>query len=305
VDLLRGESISQHMKKATVLITGRHGFIGNHLCKYLAEKQIGIIDKDEIKENKSLDVTDLQTLLSINNDIQTIIHLAAKTSIANSFQNPYTTYYTNFVGTFNLLEFARLKNVKKFINVSTYVYGHPRYIPIDENHPVDPHSPYNKSKLLADQLCQFYSRDFDIDVVTLRPFYIYGPGASSDSFISSVIRQIKQTEEVLLNGRGITRDFLFVDDFICLLTMILSKFPRGYNIFNVGSGTYHTLEEVTRIVAKLLDKGFNIQYNKAHTYADVNTMQADITKVSNAFKWKPMVNMEEGLRLTIDAKANL
>lgn len=304
MDILRGTNISQHLKKTTVLITGRHGFIGNHLCKYLTKKQIAIINGDEIEDKKLLDVTDLQTLLSINKHIQTIIHLAAKTSIANSFHNPYSTYYTNFVGTFNLLEFARLKNVKKFINVSTYVYGHPQYNPIDENHPIDPHSPYNKSKLLADQLCRFYSRDFDIDIVTLRPFYIYGPGASSDSFIPSIIRQIKQTGEVTLNDRDITRDFLFVDDFIHLLILILNKFPRGYNIFNVGSGTYHTLEEVTHIVAELLGKDFNVQYNNTHTYADVSTMQADITKVLNAFKWKPMVNMKEGLRLTIDAKAN-
>ncbi len=292
------------MKTTTVLITGRHGFIGNHLYKYLTKKQIAIIDGDEIEEKKSLDVTNLQTLLSINKQVQAIIHLAAKTSIINSFHNPYLTYYTNFVGTFNLLEFARLKNVKKFINVSTYVYGHPQYNPVDENHPIDPHSPYNKSKLLADQLCRFYSRDFNIDVVTLRPFYIYGPGISSDSFIPSIIRQIKQTGEVTLNDRGITRDFLFVDDFIYLLTMILNEFPRGYNIFNVGSGTYHTLEEVTHIVAELLGKEFNVQYNKTHTFTDVSTMQADITKVSNAFKWKPMVNMKEGLRLTIDAIPN-
>jgi nucleoside-diphosphate-sugar epimerase len=292
------------LKTTTVLITGRHGFIGNHLYKYLTKKQIAIIDGDEIEEKKSLDVTNLQTLLSINKQVQVIIHLAAKTSIINSFHNPYLTYYTNFVGTFNLLEFARLKNVKKFINVSTYVYGHPQYNPVDENHPIDPHSPYNKSKLLADQLCRFYSRDFNIDVVTLRPFYIYGPGISSDSFIPSIIRQIKQTGEVTLNDRGITRDFLFVDDFIYLLTMILNEFPRGYNIFNVGSGTYHTLEEVTHIVAELLGKEFNVQYNKTHTFTDVSTMQADITKVSNAFKWKPMVNMKEGLRLTIDAIPN-
>ena len=274
------------------------------MYKYLTKKQIAIIDGDEIEEKKSLDVTNLQTLLSINKQVQAIIHLAAKTSIINSFHNPYLTYYTNFVGTFNLLEFARLKNVKKFINVSTYVYGHPQYNPVDENHPIDPHSPYNKSKLLADQLCRFYSRDFNIDVVTLRPFYIYGPGISSDSFIPSIIRQIKQTGEVTLNDRGITRDFLFVDDFIYLLTMILNEFPRGYNIFNVGSGTYHTLEEVTHIVAELLGKEFNVQYNKTHTFTDVSTMQADITKVSNAFKWKPMVNMKEGLRLTIDAIPN-
>jgi GDP-4-dehydro-6-deoxy-D-mannose reductase len=292
------------LKTTSVLITGRHGFIGNHLYKYLTKKQIAIINGDEIEEKKLLDVTDLQTLLSINKHVQAIIHLAAKTSIANSFHNPYLTYYTNFVGTFNLLEFARLRNVKKFINVSTYVYGHPQYNPVDENHPIDPHSPYNKSKLLADQLCQFYSHDFNIDVVTLRPFYIYGPGVSSDSFIPSITRQIKQAEEVTLNDRGITRDFLFVDDFISLLTMILDEFPRGYNTFNVGSGTYHTLEEVTYIVAELLGKEFNVQYNKTNTYADVSTMQADITKVSNTFKWKPMVNIKEGLRLTIDAKAN-
>ena len=270
----------------------------------MAKKQIGIIDGDEIKDKRSLDVTDLQTLLSINKHVQAIIHLAAKTSIANSFHDPYLTYYTNFVGTFNLLEFARLRNVKKFINVSTYVYGHPQYSPVDENHPVDPHSPYNKSKLLAEQLCQFYSRDFDIDVVTLRPFYIYGLGASSTSFIPSIVKQIKQTGEVTLSDRSITRDFLFVDDFIYLINLILSKFPRGYNIFNVGSGTCHTLEEVTRMVAELLDKEFNIQYNKTHTYTDVSTMQADITKVSNTFKWKPVINMEKGLRLIIDAKAN-
>jgi nucleoside-diphosphate-sugar epimerase len=73
----------------------------------------------------------------------------------------------------------------------------------------------------------------------------------------------------------------------------------------VGSGTHYTLEEVTRIVAELLDKEVNIQYNKTYTYTDVSTMQADITKISNAFKWKPIVNMEKGLRLTVDAQANL
>jgi UDP-glucose 4-epimerase len=287
------------MKKSTVLVTGRNGFIGNHLCKCLIEKQIGLIDGDGTGGKNSLDVTNFHTLLSINRHIKAIIHLAAKTSIVDSFRNPYTTYRTNIVGTFNLLEFARLKKIKKFINVSTYVYGQPQYVPIDENHPIDPHSPYNKSKLLADQLCQFYSRDFDIDVVIVRPFYIYGPGMSSDSFIPSVIRRIRETGEVILNGRDITRDFLFIDDFIRLLIMILYKFPKGYNIFNVGSGTYHTLEEVTRIIGRLLNKDFSIQYNSSHIYTNVSTMQADITKVSDAFKWKPTVNIEKGLRLTI------
>ena len=138
----------------------------------------------------------------------------------------HDTYYTNLLGTLNLLEFARQKKVTKFINISTYVYGKPQYLPIDEKHPVDPHSPYNKSKLLAEQLCQFYSHDFDIDIVTLRPFYLYGSCPRPNSFIYCILEQImKKNGKVTLSGESTKRDFLFIDDFLNLIEIVLEKFP--------------------------------------------------------------------------------
>jgi UDP-glucose 4-epimerase len=205
------------------------------------------------------------------------------------------------VGTLNLLEFARLRNVRKFIFISTYVYGQPKYLPIDEKHPVDPHSPYNKSKLLAEQLCQNYSHDFGIDVVTLRPFYIYGPGSRSSSFISSAIRQINENGKVLLSGEHTKRDFLFISDFVNLLETILDEFPNGYNLYNVGYGTSHTLREVSEILAKLLNKKkITIYYDNKSRPGDVINMKADISKVSSAFNWKPMVSIDQGLKLMIE-----
>jgi UDP-glucose 4-epimerase len=285
------------MKTDIVLLTGSKGFVGKHLCRQLIKKGTRVISSIGNDEN-NLDVTDMNQLQSVDK-VQAIIHLAAKTGVMYSIDRPYETYYTNLAGTLNLLEFARLRNIHKFIFVSTYVYGEPKYVPIDEKHPVSPHSPYNKSKLLAEQLCQNYSDDFGIDIVTLRPFYIYGPESKSYSFISSAIRQINENEKVLLSGKHTKRDFLFISDFVNLLEIILDEFPTGYNLFNVGYGTSHSLREVAEILAKLLNKKITIDYDNECRPDDVINMEADISKVSNAFNWKPMVSIEKGLKLTI------
>ena len=284
------------MKTDKVLVTGSKGFVGKNLCRHLVEVGNSIISSSNNGNN--LDVTNMNQLQSIE-EVQAIIHLAAKVGVTYSIDNAHMTYYTNLLGTLNLLEFARLRNVRRFIFVSTYVYGQPKYLPIDEKHPINPHSPYNKSKLLAEQLCQNYSHDFGIDIVTLRPFYIYGPEPSSYSFISSAIRQINQNGKVLLSGENTKRDFLFISDFVNLLEIILDKFPNGYNLYNVGYGTSHTLREVSEILAKLLNKQITIAYDNESRPGDITNMVADISKVSNAFNWKPMVSIDKGLKLTI------
>lgn len=131
-----------------VLITGSKGFVGTHLCKYLKENGIQVVTR--LNKQKPIDVTNIDQLLTID-CVDAIVHLAAKTSISDSFKEPYETYYTNFVGTLNVLEFAKTRNIKKFIYVSTYVYGQHLYLPVDEKHSVNPHSPYNNSKLLAEK----------------------------------------------------------------------------------------------------------------------------------------------------------
>jgi UDP-glucose 4-epimerase len=288
------------MKINKVLVTGSRGFIGKHLCKSLRENGIRVVTHGK-KRNK-LDVTNLGEILTID-DVEAVVHLAAKTSILDSMKNPYQTYFTNIMGTLNLLEFARIRKIRKFIYVSTYVYGQPQYLPIDEKHVVNPHSPYNRSKLLAEGLCQNYCHDLGIDVVILRPFYVYGTNSRDRSFIPSIIRQIKKNAIVQLSGEQIKRDFLFVTDFVNLLQVILCEFPNGYNIYNVGYGLSYSLKEVAQSLAKLLDKKITVQFSKTNV-ADITDMKADITKVSKTFKWKPTVDIDKGLRIIVQESSN-
>ena len=291
------------MKVARVLVTGANGFIGKHLFKRLTENRVNSADGTSRSNQRPFDVTDLGQLASACRNVDTVVHLAGKTSIKNSLREPYKTYYINYMGALNLLEASRLMDVKRLINVSTFVYGQPQDITINEKHPINPHSPYTKSKLLAEMICQYYSSDFDIDVVTLRPFQIYGPGARSDSFVPSVIQQIARKGEVLLNGKNVRRDFLFVDDFVDLIVAILNNFPKGYNVYNVGFGKSHVLEKIAKILANLMNKRLKINYEGAYPSPSGTNIQADITKVSEAFLWKPRVTLEEGLKYTMESNS--
>jgi UDP-glucose 4-epimerase len=279
-----------------VLVTGIKGFIGIHLCRHL--KEVGIpVASSNTNYEKYLDVTKMDQLQF--DEVGAIVHLAAKSAVTYSMKNPYETYHTNILGTLNLLEFARLHDIPKFIFVSTYVYGPPKYLPVDEAHPVNPHSHYNRSKLIAEQLCENYSNDVGINITVLRPFYVYGPGSKPDSFIASAIQQIVKNGRVILSGRHTKRDFLFINDFIGLFVSILNKFPDNYNVYNVGYGKSYTLKEASHILAKLLDKKITISYDNKMRPDDIIDMVADNSKVSREFKWKPSIGLEKGLELTV------
>lgn len=279
-----------------ILITGHTGFIGINLLKKLQSEFNVVTGSNNIEQR--IDILEKNKLLCIE-DVDTIVHLAAKTSIPNSISNPYDTYFTNIVGTLNILNYAAEKKVKNVINISTYIYGNPKRIPIDENHPNNPHTPYNKSKLISELLCKNYSEDYKINIVTLRPFYIYGP-ANNFSFIPSVLKKITKNEKVILSNKNTRRDFLFVDDFVNLIYKIIINFPYGYNVYNVGYGKSYSLENILKIIETIINKRIDIQYDNSIRSNDVVEMVADISKVKKMFKWKPMIDIEEGLRLTIN-----
>lgn len=280
------------------MITGSKGFVGEHICKSSFNNKYNLIT-DNHKDNQRNDITKLEYFDNFNDKIDLIIHLAAKTSINDSLDNPYETYYKNIIGTLNVLEFAKRKNITKIIFLSTYVYGKPQYLPIDENHPVNPHSPYNKSKIISESLCEDYSKIFGIDIVILRPFYLYGYNRKKNTLISSVLDQINTNKIIKLSNKKTSRDFLYISDFIKLLNNIVNAFPSGCNIYNVGSGTSYTLTEISRRMANLLNKKIKIYYDESIRKQDINEMVADITKISKEFDWKPTIDIDEGLLLTI------
>ncbi|MER5176492.1 MAG: NAD-dependent epimerase/dehydratase family protein [Candidatus Nitrosocosmicus sp.] len=281
-----------------IFVTGDKGFIGTNLTRNFQNKEIVMVTDYQNNQKKRINILERDQFQYIES-VDAIIHLAAKTSITNSFNNPYETYHTNIGGTLNLLDFARERKIKKIINISTYVYGKPTYLPIDEEHPINPHTPYNKSKIISENLCKYYSHDYGINIVTLRPFYIYGPLSNPLSFIPSIIQQINKNGNVYLNQENTKRDFLFIDDFINLVLKILNKFPEGYNVYNAGYGKSNSLEEIIKIIEKITGIKINILYDKSIRPNDIIEMVADITRVTKSFDWKPQIDIEEGLRLTL------
>ncbi len=279
-----------------ILVTGHRGFIGTHLVQKL-QSEFTIITGSK-KNEPMLNVLEKSQLLDLGG-VNTVIHLAAKTSIPKSISNPYDTYFTNIVGTLNILDYAVEKKINNIIYISTYVYGDPKYIPINEDHPLSPHSPYNKSKLISEELCKFYTEDHKLNVVTLRPFYIYGPSNNS-SFVSSSIRKVINNQKVVLSKKNTRRDFLFIDDFTNLVHKILINFPKGYEVYNVGYGKSYSLEDILRVIGSITNKKIDIQYDSSIRPNDVVESVANINKVKRKFGWKPIIDIEEGLRLTID-----
>ena len=279
-----------------ILVTGHKGFIGNNLINQLSpEFTFGYANNNR---EEQINVLDRKLLDSIGN-IDAIVHLASKTSIINSYKDPYNTYYTNIVGTLNILDFAKERRIDKIIYVSTYIYGNPIYLPIDENHPIAPHAPYNKSKYASETLCKYYSDDYGLNIVTLRPFYVYGFSPKGESFIPAIIKQINKNGKVILSKENTKRDFLFITDYINLIRSILLKFPQGYNVYNVGSGKSYSLENIVEIIEKILEKQISIEYNLLLRPNDVTEMYADIKKLNSIYGWKPKVDIEEGLRLIL------
>jgi len=281
-----------------ILVTGDGGFIGTNLIKQL-KAEFTFITSNKNNE-KRVDILDRDQLASVEK-ADAIIHLASKTSIMNSVTDPYETYNTNIIGTLNILEFAKERKIDKIINISTYVYGNPVYLPIDENHPIAPHTPYNKSKLISETLCKYYSEDYGISIVTLRPFYIYGPSSKDHSFIPSIIRQINKSDKVILSRENTKRDFLYVSDFINLILRILHDFPKGYNVNNVGFGKSYSLEMIVTILGRILGKKITIKYNKSIRPNDITEMYADIKQLKKLYDWEPQVNIEDGLRIILNS----
>lgn len=287
--------------KLRAFVTGDRGFIGTNLIRRLGDK-IEIV-KTAYSGSGRIDILKrTQIIMPENTDV--IIHLASKTSILNSILDPYQTYLNNLLGTLNILDIAKEFNVSKIVNISTYVYGTPQYLPIDELHPLNPHSPYTKSKVLAETLCKYYSEDYKIDIVTIRPFYIYGPSQSEATFLPSIIKQINESRKVTLSNRDTKRDFLFINDFIDLVFKILLDFPHGYNVYNAGSGKSHSLEEIVEIISNIMNINIAIEYNPSIRPNDIVEMVADISLLDKLYGWKPQIDIESGLRFTLDKIAH-
>ena len=216
-----------------VLITGADGFIGSHLVELLVAKGFNVKAfvfynsfntwgwLDTLPENIlsqieifSGDIRDPNGVSVAMEDCDIVYHLAALIAIPFSYHSPDSYIDTNIKGTLNVLQAAKNLNIKRVIVTSTSeVYGTAQYVPIDENHPRQPQSPYSASKIGADCISESFFRSFDLPITIVRPFNTYGPRQSARAVIPTIITQLLNgIEEIKLGDLSPTRDLLFVKD---------------------------------------------------------------------------------------------
>jgi nucleoside-diphosphate-sugar epimerase len=211
-----------------------------------------------------------------------------------SWEDPFLFYKTNVLGTVNILEHCR-KTGSKLIYVSSYMYGTPQYLPIDELHPVEAASPYNHSKYLAEEACRFYADTFKIPIVIFRPVNIYGPGQNNEFLIPTIINQVfdPEIEKIKVMDLRPRRDYLFISDFVEAL--IRSLPITGFNIFNIGTGSSISVKEIITTILKKAGVSKETISSGKERANEIWDMYVDIRKFYEATGWKPEITFEEGI----------
>lgn len=276
-----------------VLVTGAAGFVGSHLLPRLAAGGHEVLAHD-------LAQGDLAEAQPGTHGVQAVVHLAARSSVPESWQDPPAYYRANVLATANILEYCR-RTRARLILVSSYVYGRPRYLPIDENHPLEAFNPYGHSKILAEETARFYEKAFGLRVAIVRPFNLFGPGQSESFLIPTLIRQVldPSLERIEVLDARPRRDFLFIDDFADLLVRLVESSAAG--VFNAGSGISTSISELAGLLCEIAGVSKPLADLGRPRADEVLDMYASVERATLELGWRPATPLRQGLERTLGA----
>ena len=269
-----------------ILVTGSSGFIGKKIVKRL--DKLKVITDSNISER--IDLQNKEQVMKLDS-ADMVIHLGGKTPQNELKWSEY--FDNNVIGTLNILEYCIQKKVKKMIYVSSYVYGNPKYCPIDENHPINPHNAYTESKYLGERLCEFYCNRSDLNLIILRPFNIFGESMREGFLITNLINSVKTGEKLTIVNKNSKRDFLHVDDFVDLIVKLIDC-DFKFEVFNVGAGRSYSFEDIIKKIERMTSQKINVDYEE-NKEIFIDDITSDISKIKNKIKWQPRIKFDEGL----------
>ena len=269
-----------------ILVTGSSGFIGKKIVKRLDKLKV-ITDSNN---SERIDLQNKEQVMKLDSaDI--VIHLGGKTPQNELKWSEY--FDNNVIGTLNVLEYCIQKKVKKMIYVSSYVYGDPKYCPIDENHPINPHNAYTESKYLGERLCEFYCNRSDLNLIILRPFNIFGESMREGFLITNLINSVKTGKKLTIVNKNSKRDFLHVDDFVDLIVKLID-YDFKLEVFNVGAGISYSFEDIIKKIERITSQKINADYEE-NKEIFIDEITSDISKIKNKTNWQPRIKFDEGL----------
>jgi dTDP-glucose 4,6-dehydratase len=302
-----------------VLVTGADGFIGSHLVEALVRKGASVralvlynsfgswgwLDHvaPELRGQFEVVAGDIRDPHFVGDAVrgsEILLHLAALISIPFSYVSPGAYVDTNVTGTLNLLQAGRDHAVGRIVCTSTSeVYGTARYVPIDEDHPLQAQSPYAASKIAADQLALSFQRSFGLPVTVLRPFNTYGPRQSARAVIPTIVSQIASgRREIELGSLHPTRDLSFVADTVqAFLHAAVAPNTEG-KVINSGTGFEIAIGELARLIAEIMKADVVIAQASARMRpeaSEVERLCADWRLARNVLGWTPAYEGRDGL----------
>ena len=304
------------LKNTRVLVTGISGFIGSHLARRLVKEGAEVYGLARTSSN-------LERLRDISNEIvfhygdlryfstiktaisaikpQKVFHLAAQVDPRRSLALIDDMVQVNLIGTINLLQALNGSHYDCFINTGASEEYGDNPTPFREDQIPRPVSPYSASKASATVFCQMLHKTGKAPIVTLRPFLIYGPGQQGDMLIPSLIRKTTIGEEFKMTKGEQTRDFNYIDDVVDAYVRA-SVTPRAVGeIINIGSGLEYKVIDVVRMVLRLMDSSLKprvgaLDYRPGEAWH----FYCDNTKAREILGWRPLTNLEDGLKNTIN-----
>jgi nucleoside-diphosphate-sugar epimerase len=306
--------MGQLLQKSRITVTGAGGFLGPVAVDVLAgngacvQAIIGPPNEDARAPVRAAyvaqaDIRDASALRRLVAGSDAVVHLAGPASVAASFQDPSGDGRVNTEGTAVLLEACRAERVPKLVYVSSAeVYGRPFRSPVDEDHPLSARSPYGAAKIGAEKLIEAYVHAFDLRAVILRPFSVYGPGASPESLIARIIGMARRGLPVVLRDLKPIRDYCFVTDLARAIASACSVQGRELEVLNIGTMRGTSVERVAALVLGALGMTCPVEESRDRDRpgsSEIHELIADNRRAREILGWAPAVPLDEGLRMTV------
>jgi nucleoside-diphosphate-sugar epimerase len=299
------------------LVTGGAGFIGSNIVDELVRRghQVTVLDDLSAgKESNLADVrgkidlrigsiTDLATVQSACHGADYVIHLAARTSVPRSVQNPVETNHVNIDGTLNVLVAARDAKVRRFIYAaSSSAYGETPTLPKTEAMQPNPISPYGITKYVGELYAGVFGRVYGLENVCVRYFNVFGPRQDPSSQYSGVLSRfmlavIEGQPPVVYGDGEQSRDFTFIENIVDETFRACEAKGASGMVFNGGTGARTTLNQVLKLLEKITGEKIQAKYDPPRT-GDIRDSQADVSLARKVLGYEPRVHFEEGLQRT-------
>lgn len=308
-----------------ILITGGAGFIGSALATRLVNEGVNVIVADRFDNPKNLawkeqnieenlgkqnyklyrgDICEKEFVEKIfkENSIDVVAHLAAKAGVRKSLEEPLEYLKSNIEGTINVLESMKKHNVKKVVfSSSSIVYGDNNAETLSEDmSDFRPKNPYSFTKIACEQILYMYSYLYEMSVVCLRLFTVYGPRQRHDLAMKKFIDQIKHDQTVTIYGDGNTiRDYNYIDDIVSGFCAAINYDKTPFEIINLGNSKPVSISELISVIESILGKKAKIEYMPKHK-GDAQRNVSNNKKAKELLNYKPMTDLYEGIKKTIN-----